>query len=260
MSRRANAYAVAVLAVFAACAPLCLPTMAVASSGGSGVSGSSPQTSSTNRNGSNQPSPPRGNGVVSASGSGMTIAAHASAFLRNQLTFSGSAPASKAGATVEIQRLGHQTGWKWANTAHSTVGRNGSFSVVWNTNHIGRFAIRAVVFGGRAARAAAATPSLTVTVYRPSVATQYGPGFWGHKTACGLILRPQTIGVANKTLPCGTPVAVYYRGRTIVIPVIDRGPYTRGVDWDLTQATAQALGIGGTATIGAVSLPSPPAH
>jgi rare lipoprotein A (peptidoglycan hydrolase) len=36
--------------------------------------------------------------------------------------------------------------------------------------------------------------------------------------------------------------------------VIDRGPYANSADWDLTAATARALGITGTATIGAVSL------
>jgi hypothetical protein len=44
------------------------------------------------------------------------------------------------------------------------------------------------------------------------------------------------------------------------VPVIDRGPYANGADWDLTEATDKALGIPGTATIGAVSLPAPPAQ
>jgi hypothetical protein len=243
VSRRANAYGAALLAVIAAAGQVALPAAANASTGGSGMNGSGSSTRSTPAN------VQAGNGMVSASGSGMTVETHASALLRNQVTFTGSAPASDAGATVEIERSGHQTGWKWANTAHSTIARDGSFTIVWRANHI-----------GHSTRAAASTPSLTVIVYRPSVATQYGPGFWGHKTACGQVLRKGTIGLANKTLPCGTPVAIYYRGRTVVVPVIDRGPYTSGVDWDLTQATAKALGIPGTATIGAVSLPSPPAR
>jgi rare lipoprotein A (peptidoglycan hydrolase) len=41
----------------------------------------------------------------------------------------------------------------------------------------------------------------------------------------------------------------------MVVPVIDRGPYANGADWDLTEVTASKLGIDGTATIGAVSLP-----
>ncbi len=71
-------------------------------------------------------------------------------------------------------------------------------------------------------------------------------------------LRRDTVGVANRSLPCGTLVAIYYGGRTMVVPVIDRGPYANGADWDLTEATGRALGIAGTATVGAVSLPSAP--
>ena len=72
------------------------------------------------------------------------------------------------------------------------------------------------------------------------------------------MLTPSTVGVANRTLRCGMPVAIYYHGQTLVVPVIDRGPYANGADWDLTEATGRALGIEGTALIGAVSLPSPP--
>ena len=85
-------------------------------------------------------------------------------------------------------------------------------------------------------------PSVTVTVYRPSIATLYGPGFYGRRTACGVVLRRNTIGVANRSLPCGTPVAIYYRGRTWSCPVIDRGPYANGADWDLTMATGRRSG------------------
>jgi rare lipoprotein A (peptidoglycan hydrolase) len=134
------------------------------------------------------------------------------------------------------------------------VGPGGSFAAVWRVNHIGRFAIRAVIVAS-SARAATSSPTLTLTVYRAAIATQYGPGFYGNRTACGELLTPRTLGVASRTLRCGTAVAIYYRGRTIMVPVIDRGPYANGADWDLTTATARALGIGGTATIGAVSLP-----
>ena len=96
---------------------------------------------------------------------------------------------------------------------------------------------------------------MTVTVYRPSVATLYGPGFWGRHTACGVRLRRNTIGLVNKTLPCGTPVALYYQGRTLIVPVIDRGPFAHRADWDLTMATGRALGMTGTAPLAATSLP-----
>ncbi len=141
----------------------------------------------------------------------------------------------------------------------ATVASDGSFSAVWHTNHIGRFSIRALVSQGRSAAAgAAAAPTVATIVYRPSIATWYGPGLYGRHTACGERLRPTTIGVANRTLKCGTKVALYYRGRTMIVPVIDRGPYANHADWDLTQATSRALRTPGVATIGAVSLPPQP--
>jgi len=79
--------------------------------------------------------------------------------------------------------------------------------------------------------------------------TWYGPGFFGSQTACGIVLRQATIGVANRTLPCGTRVTFAYHGHTLVAPVIDRGPYTRGNMFDLTQATAEGLGVTGTAQL-----------
>jgi rare lipoprotein A (peptidoglycan hydrolase) len=72
-------------------------------------------------------------------------------------------------------------------------------------------------------------------------ATWYGPGLYGRHTACGQILGPETIGVAHRSLPCGTTVKFVYHGHSIVTQVIDRGPYSRGNAWDLTQAAARAL-------------------
>ncbi len=72
-------------------------------------------------------------------------------------------------------------------------------------------------------------------------ATWYGPGLYGRRTACGELLGPDTIGVAHRSLPCGTTVKFVYQGHSIVTQVIDRGPYSRGNAWDLTQAAARAL-------------------
>lgn len=74
-------------------------------------------------------------------------------------------------------------------------------------------------------------------------ATWYGPGLYGNSTACGQVLRRSTIGVANLTLPCGTRVTFAYHGRYLVAPVIDRGPYTSGYDFDLTNGAREALGF-----------------
>jgi hypothetical protein len=187
----------------------------------------------------------------------MNIATRSSAFLANGLRFSGSAPSQDAGRTVVIERSGHETHWAWTPTVQAQIGSDGSFSAVWQTNHIGRFAIRAVL--GNAQQGATASsdwPTVTVIVYRPSFASWYGgKGVWGSTTACGQVMHSNTLGVANRTLPCGTQVALYYQGKSITVPVIDRGPYVSGRDWDLTQATAQLLKMDGVARIGAVSLP-----
>jgi rare lipoprotein A (peptidoglycan hydrolase) len=252
MKRRANLYAVLALLVTG----LTVPATAFASSGGSGLSpsgGMGPTTGSAVQS---------GDAPVTATGNGVSLTTNASALLRNGLSFSGTAPASAAGQTIQIERMGHQTNWQWAPTVQTTVGNDGSYSVSWNTDHIGRFSIRAVLAGSGNSTAASAAndPMVTTTVYRQSIATQYGPGFYGQRTACGHRLTKTTIGVANRTLKCGTRVAILYRGKTLIVPVIDRGPYANNADWDLTEATGQALGISGTATIGAVSLPQPPSH
>lgn len=72
-------------------------------------------------------------------------------------------------------------------------------------------------------------------------ASWYGPGLWGNRTACGNVLRPKTMGVAHKTLPCGSKVLIGYHGRYVMAKVIDRGPYIRGRAWDLTLAVSDAL-------------------
>ena len=91
-------------------------------------------------------------------------------------------------------------------------------------------------------------------VYQEVTSTWYGPGFYGNKTACGQRLYTTTLGVAHRSLPCGTQVALRANGRSIVVPVIDRGPYANGATYDLTRATAERLGVMHTAHIGAAIL------
>jgi hypothetical protein len=69
----------------------------------------------------------------------------------------------------------------------------------------------------------------------------YGPGFYGQHTACGQTLTTTLLGVAHRTLPCGTLVTFKWNGRTVTVPVVDRGPYVSGRQWDLTYATCLAL-------------------
>jgi hypothetical protein len=154
--------------------------------------------------------------------------------------------------TIEIQRLDPQQGWV---TATSTVaGREGSFDVRWTPAHAGRTSIRAIPVGGSTIRAAGVAPSRGISVYKISSATWYGPGLWGNALACGRKLRRGTIGVAHRTLPCGTQVELRYRGRTVIAPVVDRGPFRSHAEWDLTYATAKALRFKRSARIGALRI------
>jgi rare lipoprotein A (peptidoglycan hydrolase) len=84
------------------------------------------------------------------------------------------------------------------------------------------------------------------TVYHQVIASWYGPG---GTTACGEQLGTGTLGVANKTLPCGTKVTLRFGTRVLTVPVIDRGPFVAGRDYDLTYATKVALGAGDISTI-----------
>ena len=94
-------------------------------------------------------------------------------------------------------------------------------------------------------------PSAPHTPAKGAVATWFGPGFYGQRTACGQTLTPSVLGLANRTLPCGTLVSVTYRHRRLTLPVIDRGPYANGARWDLTFGAARALGMTDTARIAA---------
>jgi rare lipoprotein A (peptidoglycan hydrolase) len=81
-----------------------------------------------------------------------------------------------------------------------------------------------------------------------SVASWYGPGFYGHGMACGGTLQTWTVGVANKTMACGTRL-VMCAARCREVPVVDRGPYVAGRDFDLTAAARSAIGAPSVGTV-----------
>src|SRR3954468_20245879 len=168
--------------------------------------------------------------------------------LRGHVTrLRGVLPDVATGGTVSIQRLDPARGWGAETTA--AAGAGGAFVARWRPRVVGRFTVRAVA-AGDAVRAAAAAPTAAVRVYRPAVATWYGPGLYGHHTACGEVLSHRIMGGAHRTLPCGTPVEIAFGGRTVTVPVIDRGPFSNGARYDLTSAAAQQLGLTETSVVG----------
>jgi rare lipoprotein A (peptidoglycan hydrolase) len=191
-------------------------------------------------------------GLAYGSDTGDTLVVRAATMLDRSLHISGTLAAAGSGETVLVQRLLKAGGWE--TIATTTAAAGGGFQADWRTNHIGRQTLRAVTASAAQATATAASAQATghVTVYRPAVATWFGPGFYGRRTACGQKLTKQTLGVAHRSLPCGTQVEMYYKGRTVTVPVIDRGPFAEGRTWDLTKAAADALGFTSMGSIGAV--------
>ncbi len=129
-----------------------------------------------------------------------------------------------------------------------TTKANGTFALRWMPERTGSYAVRAYGVHDRRIRSSRSV-ARKLTTYRLAGASYYGPGLYGNGVACGGTLMPGTIGVAHKTLPCGTKVKLRYRGRAVTAPVIDRGPYVPGRDYDLTEAVKERLGFPGVGTV-----------
>lgn len=126
--------------------------------------------------------------------------------------------------------------------------RQGKFKVRWTADKTGSYKAKVKAKGDKVAAGNGEKAGKT-TVYRPAVASWYGPGFYGNRTACGQTLTTSTVGVAHKTMPCGTKLTLRHGSNTVKVEVIDRGPYVGGREFDLTSATRQKLGFGSTGTV-----------
>ena len=76
-------------------------------------------------------------------------------------------------------------------------------------------------------------------------ATWYGTEMSGNRTASGTPFDPQAFTAAHRTLPIGSYVEVTSldTGRTVLVLINDRGPFTPGLAIDLSQAAARAIGV-----------------
>jgi peptidoglycan lytic transglycosylase len=120
---------------------------------------------------------------------------------------------------------------------------DGRFKLPWRPPHAGVYTATALLAGGPRSR-----PE-RINVYRSAAASYYGPGLYGGALACGGRLSPGTMGVANRTLPCGARVTLRYHGKTVTVPVVDRGPFSGSREYDLTAATKAKLGFPSTGTV-----------
>jgi rare lipoprotein A len=147
---------------------------------------------------------------------------------------------------VVLQELGRHG---WRTLARARTGTRGRFRLSFVPRRLGSEWVRLRFAGG-----AAGLPSRhrlgRLNVYRLAEASWYGGG---GSLACGGSLTSATMGVANKTLPCGTLITLHYGGHTVRVPVVDRGPYVAGREFDLTEATKDALGFEGVGQVWSTS-------
>ncbi len=151
-----------------------------------------------------------------------------------------------AGQVVTLQALGRHG---WRALARARTGARGRFRLSYVPRRLGSAWVR-LRFAGDASELPAHRRLGQLNVYRLAEASWYGGG---GSLACGGSLTSATMGVANKTLPCGTLVTLRYGGRMVRVPVVDRGPYVAGREFDLTEATKQALGFEGVGEVWSTS-------
>jgi hypothetical protein len=76
-------------------------------------------------------------------------------------------------------------------------------------------------------------------------ASVWTPSSNGQSSECGVVLTPETRGLAHPVLPCGVELLLSFQGRTVQGEVLDRGPHGGSAELELTEALARELGFSG---------------
>lgn len=82
-----------------------------------------------------------------------------------------------------------------------------------------------------------------------ALAAPYTPTSRTQKSACGVLITPDTAGVAHPVLPCGAKIYIEFDGKQVLTQVIDHGHTAPGRTFDVTQALAKLLRLDGSQTI-----------
>ncbi len=157
----------------------------------------------------------------------------------------GSLRPARGGHRVQLQV---QDGTRWRTVARDTTDRRGAYRLRYAPARPSALRTRVAWAGDGLARNATRSVG-RVNVYRRALVSWYGPGLYGGHLACGGTLTAGTLGVAHKSLPCGTKVTLRHNGRSVRVPVVDRGPYVGAREFDLTSATRSALGFSGVGSV-----------
>jgi rare lipoprotein A len=155
---------------------------------------------------------------------------------------------------VRVGRAAVVVGDAPAGLVRLQVRRRGAWRTLDRDRSAGRFVLRDRVRAPMSAPARVVGDGVAVrigrlNVYRLASASWYGPGLYGNHLGCGGRLTAGKLGVAHKTLPCGTKLTLRHGTRSVRVRVIDRGPYVAGREFDLTEATARKLHFHGRGTI-----------
>ena len=76
-----------------------------------------------------------------------------------------------------------------------------------------------------------------------AVAGRQRARFYGRPTSCGHIVERSTMGFAHPVLPCGAKVYLGRGGKEVLTQVVARGATPGGVQFGLTDALAEELGV-----------------
>jgi hypothetical protein len=218
---------------FAACG-LAYTTVAVA-----------PAASDTDQQGAQNPEAhaagpaPRTPVDVAVSARRLNVAAGRSAWVRGTVHRAGGAH------TVRLQR---RAGGRWVTIDRDRTDGRGRYRLAYRPRQAGSHVVR-VRFPGDARLRPAVRRVGRLNAFRRTFASWYGPGFYGRRTACGTTFSAGVMGVAHKTLPCGTRVTLRRGTRIARVRVIDRGPFHAGREFDLSPAVKRKLGFGSTGTV-----------
>src|SRR5215217_8024281 len=106
------------------------------------------------------------------------------ALLGRESVLRGTVARAARGRVPRVQRF-DEAAQAWRSEARTVVGRKGRFRVRWSPTTLGAQRIRATLQRRRSATVTSASPEVAVRVFKPGMATWYGPGLYGNKTACG---------------------------------------------------------------------------
>ncbi len=193
-------------------------------------------------------------GISDASSASITLPAHTSLRVRREqinvladhrATVAGSLRGARGPLARREVVLQAFAGRSWHTVASARTNATGLFRLNYKPRQLGSEQVR-IQFAGDPFDLPSHRRLGRLNVFRLAEASWYGGG---GGLACGGQLTSSTLGVANKTLPCGTLVTLRYGGHTVRVPVVDRGPYVEGREYDLTEATKYALGFGDTGEV-----------